>query len=77
MGVVTSLTRGEPVFVFERTWLDGGRRLCRCERGAEQMEYLLVLAAIVLPMIVAARLLWVVLLYYFTLESLVIDLPFF
>lgn len=41
------------------------------------MEYLLVLAAIVLPMIVAARLLWVVLLYYFTLESLVIDLPFF
>jgi hypothetical protein len=49
----------------------------RCERGAEQAEYLLVFTVIVLPMIVAARLLWALLLYYFTLQSLVIDLPLF
>lgn len=54
-----------------------GVAVLRCERGAEQVEYLLVLAVIVLPMIVAARLMWAVLLYYFTLESLVIDLPLF
>jgi hypothetical protein len=54
-----------------------GAEVLRCERGAEQTEYLLVFAVIVLPMIVAARLLWAVLLYYFTLESMVIDLPLF
>ena len=47
------------------------------EQGAEQMDYLLVLAAVVLPMFVAARLLWAVLLYYFALEALVVDLPLF
>ncbi len=52
-------------------------RLARCERGAEQMEYLLIFAAVVLPLVYAVRLMWAVLLYYFTSESLVIDLPFF
>jgi len=47
------------------------------ERGAEQMEYLLIFAAVGLPMIVAARLMWAVLLFYFAVESLFIDLPFF
>ena len=47
------------------------------ERGAEQMEYLLILAFVVLPMIVAVRLMWAVLLFYFAVESLFVDLPFF
>ncbi|MGH9384810.1 MAG: hypothetical protein ACRD2N_11040 [Vicinamibacterales bacterium] len=47
------------------------------ERGAEQLEYVLLLAAVVLPLVVAARLLWAVLLFFFGLESLVIDLPLF
>jgi len=51
--------------------------LVRDDRGAEQMEYILILAAVVLPMVVAARLMWGVLLYYFTIESFVIDLPLF
>ena len=47
------------------------------ECGVEQAEYLQIFAGVVLPMIVAARLFWAVLLYYFKLESLVIDLPLF
>ncbi len=47
------------------------------DRGAEQMEYLLIFAAIVLPMAVAARLLWAVLLHYFGIAAFVIDLPLF
>lgn len=47
------------------------------ERGAEQMEYVLILAGVVLPMAVAARLLWALLLFYFGFESLVVDLPLF
>jgi Flp pilus assembly pilin Flp len=53
------------------------RALAGDDRGAEQMEYVLILAAVVLPMIVAVRLMWGVLLYYFTVESFVIDLPLF
>jgi len=52
-------------------------RLAACDRGAEQADYLLVLAGVVLPSIVAARLLWQVLLRYFTLIALVVDLPLF
>jgi len=44
---------------------------------SEQAEYLLIFAAVVLPLIVAARLLWAVLLYFFTLESLIVDFPLF
>jgi hypothetical protein len=59
-------------------WNGGaGSIVLRCERGAEQLEYLLVFAAVVLPMVVAARLLWAVLLQYFTLLALVVDLPLF
>jgi hypothetical protein len=47
------------------------------EQGAEQMDYLLVFAAIVVPLVVAARLLWVVLLHYFAVEAFVVDLPLF
>ena len=47
------------------------------ERGAEQMEYLLILAAVVLPLVVASRLLWAVLLRYFSVEALILDLPLF
>jgi hypothetical protein len=46
------------------------------ERGAEQMEYLILLAGLVLPLLLAARLMWAVLLYYFRLEAFVVDLPF-
>jgi Flp pilus assembly pilin Flp len=53
------------------------RRLLRCEQGAEQMEYLLIVAAVVVPLVYAVRLMWAVLLHYFTVESLVIDLAFF
>ena len=53
------------------------RDLDRHEGGAEQMEYLLILAAVVIPMTVAVRLMWGVLLRYFTIESFVIDLPLF
>ena len=41
------------------------------------MEYLLIFAAIVLPLIVASRLLWALLLHYFAIESLIVDLPLF
>jgi Flp pilus assembly pilin Flp len=53
------------------------RRFARCQQGAEQMEYVLIFAAVVVPLVYAVRLMWAVLLYYFTCESLVIDLPFF
>ena len=46
------------------------------ERGAEQMEYLILLAGVVLPLLLAARLMWAVLLYYFRIEAFVVDLPF-
>jgi hypothetical protein len=47
------------------------------DSGDAQMEYLLIFAALVVPMIVASRLLWAVLLYYFSLESFVVDFPLF
>jgi hypothetical protein len=56
---------------------DSLRRLAQCDQGAEQMEYVLIFAAVVIPLVYATRLMWAVLLYYFTFESLVIDLPFF
>jgi Flp pilus assembly pilin Flp len=55
----------------------GWSALLRDEAGAEQMEYLLIFAGVVLPLIVASDLMWQVLLYNFTLESFVIDLPLF
>jgi hypothetical protein len=51
--------------------------LLRDERGDEQMAYLIIVAAVVLPLWIAARLFWAVLLFYFTVESLIIDLPLF
>ncbi len=47
------------------------------ERGAEQLEYLVILAGVVLPLAFAAEIMASVLLYYFQLESFVIDLPLF
>jgi hypothetical protein len=41
------------------------------------VEYLLTLAAVVLPLVLVVRLMWGVLLYYFTVESFVVDLPLF
>jgi len=41
------------------------------------MEYLLILAFLVMPVYVAVRLFWGILLFYFTVETLVVDLPFF
>lgn len=41
------------------------------------MEYLLILAAVVLPLVVASRLLWAVLLRYVSVEALILDLPLF
>ena len=67
----------KPIGIEVRTTVAARSTLLSDERGAEQMEYLLILAAVVLPMIVAARLLWAVLLYYFTVEALVVDLPLF
>jgi hypothetical protein len=43
----------------------------------EQADYLLIFVAVVLPMIIATRLLWAVLLHYFTLETLIVDFPLF
>lgn len=47
------------------------------EAGEEEMSYLLIFALVVLPMVYAARLLWTVLLAYFTIGSFVIDAPLF
>lgn len=47
------------------------------ESGEEDMEYLLILAMVVLPMVVAARMMWAVLLNYFTIGAFVIDSPLF
>jgi hypothetical protein len=66
-------TRG----AFVRSARRGLRALAADERGAEQMDYLLIFAAVVLPMALAARLLWSVLLYYFTVEAFVVDMPLF
>lgn len=49
----------------------------RDERGAEQMEYVLIVAAVIVPLVIATRLFWAVLLFYFAVETLVIDLPLF
>jgi hypothetical protein len=47
------------------------------ESGAEQLDYLLILAAVVIPLVLAVRLMWTVLVSYFRIESLVVDLPLF
>jgi len=47
------------------------------ERGAENIEYLLIFSGVVIPLIVASRLMWAVLLYFFTLHSVVVDSPLF
>jgi len=47
------------------------------ESGAEQVEYLLILAAVVIPLALAVQLLWTVLTFYFQIQSLVVDLPLF
>ena len=73
VSIVPRLTR----YAWECPFSTALRRLAGCERGAEQMEYLLIFAAVVLPLVYAVRLMWAVLLYYFTSESLVVDLPFF
>lgn len=52
-------------------------REIRSEGGEAQMEYVLVAAVMVPAMVIAARALWRVLLHYFSLHALVIDLPFF
>jgi Flp pilus assembly pilin Flp len=52
-------------------------RLLQDEAGAEQMEYVLLMAMVIVPLAVAIRLFWATLLFYFTVESLVVDLPFF
>ena len=51
--------------------------LSRDEAGEEQMEYILILALVIVPMVVAARLMWAVLLHYYTLGAFVIDSPLF
>ena len=56
---------------------DSLTRLLHDERGAEQMEYLLILALLIMPVTIAVRLFWAMLLFYFTVETLVVDLPFF
>lgn len=53
------------------------RRLAVHEGGAEQMEYLIILSAVVLPLVYAAHLMWAVLLYYFRLGAFVIDFAMF
>lgn len=53
------------------------RALLVDERGAEQLEYMVILAGVVLPMFYAGQIMWDVLLYYFMVESFVVDLPFF
>jgi hypothetical protein len=52
------------------------RHLVADDRGAEQLEVVAILAGVVVPMTIAARLMWRVLLYYFSVETFVIDLPF-
>jgi hypothetical protein len=42
----------------------------------DQLEYVLTFAVLGLPLIVAARALWRVLLYHYSLHALVIDVPF-
>jgi uncharacterized protein YqgC (DUF456 family) len=41
------------------------------------MEHVLIFAAVVLPIVYAVRLMWAVLLHYYTGISFVVDLPFF
>ncbi len=47
------------------------------ECGAEQVDYLLILSAVVIPLVFAVRLMWTVLTFYFRVQSLVVDLPLF
>lgn len=47
------------------------------EQGQEALSYVLVLALVVLPVFGAVRLLWTVLLYYYMVEALIIDMPLF
>jgi len=40
------------------------------------MAYLIIMAGVVLPLAWAARLMWVVLIYYFRIEAFVVNSPF-
>jgi len=53
-------------------------RLLREEKGGiEQVEYLLIIAFVVLPVFLAIKLLWSVLQYYYYVQALVVDMPWF
>lgn len=54
----------------------GLRELMSCESGSEPLDYLMVFALAVLPMVQAIWLLWRVLLYSFLFDAFVIDSPF-
>ncbi|HXT27722.1 MAG TPA: hypothetical protein VN716_00530 [Vicinamibacterales bacterium] len=47
------------------------------ERGEEQVNYLFIVATVVLPLIVVTWMMWSILLYYFQLEALIVDFPLF
>ena len=53
------------------------RFLLDAEEGAEQMDYILVFTLVLLPLYVVVRMFWEMLLYYYQLEALVFDAPFF
>ena len=41
------------------------------------MNYLFIVATVVLPLIVVTWMMWSILLYYFQLEALIVDFPLF
>ena len=51
--------------------------LTREEDGEEQMEYLLIVAMIVLPLLVAVTWLWEMLIRYYSVIRFTVDMPFF